>query len=174
MPTTRTTFSSWDAVTAAIDGEAGRAFADDVSGVVTEVWSSITGDALQHTDVSAAVDADAKKWMTSITVAGPWRAAFVISCGEDVTRALAGAMFGVEPADATNEEITDALGEVANMIGGQAKPLISSSGVLGLPTVVAGNDCEISVAGLHAIVTRQFAASGSTVTLEVLGGPAPA
>ncbi len=171
MSTPRPAFSTWDEVAAAKAEHGHAAFAEEIGGVLSGVWSAVTGEALGVAPGESAID-PGRHWVASITVVGPWRAAIFIGCGDPVARQAAAAMFGVAPDEASAEEISDALGEVANMVGGHAKVLISSTSALGLPVVVTGSDYEMAVRGLRPIVQLSRVSRGGPVSLEVLGGPA--
>ncbi len=77
---------------------------------------------------------------------GEWNGAVVVSCDERFGRDAAAAMFGLEPDDVAGDDLADALGEVANMVAGNAKPLVAASAI-SLPTVVRGCDVHVSVPG---------------------------
>jgi chemotaxis protein CheX len=72
------------------------------------------------------------------------RGTIVISLDREVALSAAEAFIGTRP-DTINEDVMDMVGELANMIGGNAKQRIGNSGVsLGLPTVVAGCDLKVT------------------------------
>lgn len=59
-----------------------------------------------------------------------------ISCA--LARTITETMFGMDPGEAASADIDDAVGEVANMIGGNVKSLVPGPSLLSLPAVVIG------------------------------------
>jgi chemotaxis protein CheX len=51
-------------------------------------------------------------------------------------RNAAGALLGIDLGDVTGEDVTDALGELANIIGGNVKSLMPDPSALSLPVVL--------------------------------------
>ena len=70
-------------------------------------------------------------------------------------RALAAIMFCVEPDAVTAEDMIDAIGELANMLGGNLKALMRQPARLSLPLVTEGNSYKVSFPG--AIVMNHVA-----------------
>lgn len=66
---------------------------------------------------------------------------------EAVAKGLTGDFLGVE-VDEINEDVQDAMGELANMLAGSLKPFISENGEkvdLSLPSVVYGEEYTLTV-----------------------------
>ena len=95
----------------------------------------------------------------SITFTGNMEGCLAICCSALCAKAIAQNMLGMTPAEELNEtEITDAIGEVANMVMGTVKSRIQETvgGLnVSIPTVVKGRAIDNSL-GDHAsrIVTR--------------------
>ncbi|MFN0026263.1 MAG: chemotaxis protein CheX [Acidimicrobiales bacterium] len=70
-------------------------------------------------------------------------------------RELAALMFSFEQDDVTEDEITDAIGELVNMLGGNLKSLMAQPARLSLPSVTGGDSYRVSFPG--AIVVNQLA-----------------
>lgn len=71
----------------------------------------------------------------SVQITGAWKGLVTLSCPEELAHKVAEIMFGAEPGKATLEEIQDAIGELANMIGGNLKALVPPPSDLSLPIV---------------------------------------
>jgi len=110
---------------------------DDLQMIAEQVWSSfldpagiypllpaLPGDPVPS-DVSAAV-----------SVTGAWQGHVVINLTETASRHAAAALLGIELGEVTVADITDAVGELANIIGGNVKSLLPQPSVLSLPQVV--------------------------------------
>ena len=70
-----------------------------------------------------------------------------IHLSESVAKGLTGDFLGME-VDEINEDVQDAMGELANMLAGSLKPFISANGgkvELSLPSVVHGEEYTLTV-----------------------------
>lgn len=88
---------------------------------------------------------------SSVTIGGAWNGAVLVELPESVDRRLAGAMFMMEPDDLGDDELVDAIGELANMVGGGVKGMLPEPSRLSLPTVVSGSGLRIVVPGSSRI-----------------------
>jgi chemotaxis protein CheX len=83
----------------------------------------------------------------SVQFTGEWEGAVVVGCSESFGREAAAALFA-SAADAVEpDEVADALGELANIIGGNVKPLLPRTASLSLPTVVRGAEVHLGIPG---------------------------
>jgi chemotaxis protein CheX len=60
----------------------------------------------------------------------------VVACSTTASKNAAGALLGIDLADVTPADITDAVGELVNIIGGNVKGLMPEPSALSLPVVV--------------------------------------
>jgi chemotaxis protein CheX len=82
--------------------------------------------------VSALDDALA----AAVSVTGAWRGHVVVACSDAASHHVAAALLGVPAGEVTPADVTDALGELANVIGGNVKALLPESCALSLPYVL--------------------------------------
>ena len=95
-----------------------------------------------------------------------------ISFSEKCILAIVSSMFG-EPKKEINEEIRDAVGEIANMISGQARQKIEEIGKTlqaAIPTVITGKDHIIEHITNSPIVAIPFRTEHGGFTIEVCFG----
>lgn len=76
-----------------------------------------------------------------VFISGGWEGAVALGCSEALARKVASVMFAKTPQDMTVEEIEDAVGELANIIGGNIKALLPGPSELSLP--IQGTDVEV-------------------------------
>ena len=76
-------------------------------------------------------------------------------------------MFDVEENTTTDDEIRDALGEVANMTAGNVKALVESYCRLSLPMVAEGRELAISIPGSRVVAQASFDCDDAPLTIEV-------
>ena len=65
-------------------------------------------------------------------------------------------MFDIEPAEATNDEIRDALGELTSITGGNLKSLMPGPSQLSIPAVVEGTDYRLILPESRRLVCVAF------------------
>lgn len=68
-----------------------------------------------------------------IFITGAWDGSVSLRCTEALGRRVASGMFGVGPDRVSDEDVQDALGELANILGGNIKPLFPAPNHLSLP-----------------------------------------
>jgi len=77
--------------------------------------------------------------------AGIYSGALSIHCPLSLARKITSSMLGME-CDEIDDDINDALGEIANMLGGGIKHMLSTSGLdvkLSTPTVISGENYKV-------------------------------
>ena len=78
--------------------------------------------------------------------AGIYSGVISIHCPLDLALKMTSNMLGVEPEEA-NEDLNDAIGEIANMLGGNIKQFLTKGGLdvqLSIPTVIVGEDYTVN------------------------------
>jgi len=70
-----------------------------------------------------------------ISVKGCWSAEILVRAPEELARRIACVMFTLDDGELTDDDVRDALGEVANVIGGSVKGIVDCDCDLTLPTV---------------------------------------
>jgi len=102
-----------------------------------------------------------------IGLTGSIKATVVVSVDEDLVFAVAEAILGERP-NKINSEVVDLVGELANMIGGNAKERLSLPNVvLGLPTVVAGAGHYVAYNSQMAVTMIPFQCQHGSMSIEL-------
>ncbi|GGM27447.1 chemotaxis protein CheX [Dactylosporangium sucinum] len=108
---------------------------DDLSVIAEQVWSSY----LDLDGESPLIPEPAEKHVADVTasvsVTGAWRGHVLVSCSDAAARNVAAALLGIAFDDVAEEDVADALGELANIIGGNVKSLLPEPCALSLPHV---------------------------------------
>lgn len=134
--------------------------------IAKNVWDSVLGadDPLVIADASSADDA----LVTGcVTVSGGWEGAVAVGCSSALARRLTGAMFETEPDVASTDEVADAIGELANMIGGNIKGLMPGPSTLSLPAVTV-RESGLVIPGCMLLVNQSFELGGERMRVQVL------
>ena len=136
--------------------------ADDIAGIAQDVWGSFLDMEL----VTAAQDDGEPFAGESVTgcvhVAGAWGGSVLVEATTAHATAAAEAMFAADPGSLSWDEVSDALGELTNMVGGNVKGLLPAPSTLSIPSVAGGSSYTLRVPG---------AALASRVLLQGPAGP---
>ncbi len=173
LPSARQNPSPESVPTTTLAEPASGFLASELTPRTSEVWNSMLGLNLQTADDQhPGTSAGHRRWSGCIALSGEWRGAVTVSCHDPLARIVTGAMFGIEPDAASDAEIQDAIGEMANMLGGQTKQVLGDRCVLGLPVVIEGDNFEATVPHSHAMVKLRFICESHAVEVSVVGANA--
>ena len=105
-----------------------------VLSIAEEAWIALVGEDEVLVPVPDELPADAlSSW---VDVVGPWTGSVVLTTGrrtaEDLTRAL---LRESAPEVLEEEDVVDAFGEIANVVGGNVKAALPGPSALSLPEV---------------------------------------
>jgi chemotaxis protein CheX len=146
---------------------------DEVHGIVAEIWESMLGLPVEP----GPEDAPARKGrevFAAVQITGAWEGAVIVECDEAAASAFTAAMLGLEDEDPAESDVHDVMGELANMAGGNVKAMVTGETRLSLPTVVVGEQLDLSVPGADALVTCSFVAEGFAFSVVVMAKQGPA
>lgn len=117
---------------------------DDLFELAQTVWSSML-----DLEIDRATDVDGKVGDRSMTalvqITGDWEGAVTIECASKLATRFAVSMFAMEEDELDDEMIRDAMGELANMTGGNVKGVAPGENTLALPTVSEGVEGGIHI-----------------------------
>jgi chemotaxis protein CheX len=127
--------------------------ADDLEVITREVWTSFLDgdpDGLLPGSGDAGVVGDAGDEQVTgcVHLSGAYTGMVMLQCSGPAARDAAAALFAMPSSDVTHTEVVDAIGEIANMVGGNVKSMLPGPSVLSLPAVVHG---RLSVPGAHIV-----------------------
>jgi chemotaxis protein CheX len=109
---------------------------DDLRVIAEQVWSSyLDPEGIAPLLPVPPATGSADDVTASVSVTGAWRGHVLVSCSDGASRNAAAALLGIEIDDVTDDDVADALGELANIIGGNVKSLLPEPCALSLPHV---------------------------------------
>jgi chemotaxis protein CheX len=141
---------------------------DDIRAVTENVFASLTEFSVVPTAADDIHRAGHRYVTAAVSITGEWEGTVAVACTDELARLVTAAFFGVEPADADDGEINDAIGEVANMIGGNVKALMPAPSQLSLPTVTTGIDYVVTFPGTREESREAFLVEGHPFFVSVL------
>lgn len=104
--------------------------------VSREVWSSLLGLQVRSADRAPGTGAE-RVWSSRINVSGDWQGAIVVECPESIGRHAAAMLYEADGEDTPEDEIRDALSEVASRIGDRVRSLLPEDARLSRPSTTA-------------------------------------
>ena len=105
-----------------------------VEAIAGEAWVALVGEDEMLVSVPGDLPADSlSAW---VDVVGPWTGSVVISTGRQTAAELTRALLQeAAPELLDHEDVVDAFGEIANVVGGNVKAALPGPSTLGLPEV---------------------------------------
>ncbi len=137
-----------------------------LQGIIEFVWATLLDE--QLTAGAGAPIEDAV--CAAISIGGPWTATLEVRVSYALARRFAADLLGLDDAELANEDVDDALGELANVVGGNVKGLLDDGGAstLSLPIV---SRTRPSVTGGQLTATCAFLAADQPMVWELFERP---
>jgi len=139
---------------------------DEIAQVASTVWESVLGlNLVRRAEASPLPE---RSVSGSVQYSGAWEGAITIEISAEFARRAAATMFGVDPDVATVADTQDAIGELANMTGGNVKSLLPEPCRLSLPIVVEGSDLSTRLVGGQLVTCVAFDCNGSMLVVRLI------
>ncbi len=90
---------------------------------------------------------DADRLTAVVHLTGVWNGAVLLECSRELACCFAARFLSIGLPKAVDEVVLDVLGELANMIGGNLKCVLTQGIGLSMPSVVNGSDYSLRVCG---------------------------
>lgn len=121
----------------------------ELAQVVESVFGTMLGLEVRADETPWSPGAD--RLTAAVHLTGEWHGAVLVECGPEQACAFAGRLLSVGRPEGVDDVVRDVLGEVANMIGGNLKCVLTRGLRLSMPSVVSGSHYHLRVcrAGLH-------------------------
>ncbi len=137
----------------------------ELAQVVESVFGTMLGLEVRAGEMPWSPGAD--RLIAAVHLTGEWHGAVLVECGPEQACAFAERFLSVGRPAAVDDVVRDVLGEVANMIGGNLKCVLTRGLRLSMPSVVSGSHYHLRVcrAGLHLRLGFACAAGPFWVTV---------
>ena len=103
-----------------------------------------------------------------VEIGGAFEGVLTVQTADAFVGRAAAVMFGTEPGAVTREEMHDALGELANMLGGMLKPQLPGPSSLSLPSVADGDAAMPGFPNASVLVRVELTCIGEPVHVVLL------
>jgi chemotaxis protein CheX len=110
--------------------------ADDLAEMVEQVWVSYLDPEGVSPLVPASDDGQPSEVHSSVSIGGTWTGHVVYASSAAAARKAAAAFLAMDVGEVSQEDMSDVLGELANIVGGNVKAMLPPGCVLSLPQVV--------------------------------------
>lgn len=139
----------------------------DLYRIAADIWAALLGVELKPNPASDGHDAGELVVNASVQIAGDWTGAVTVQCSHEAAVRAAAAMFAMDVAEVTDEEVADTVGELANVAGGNVKSELGGSCQLSLPSVTAGREHRIAILGARLDQRMVADADGDLVVVSL-------
>jgi chemotaxis protein CheX len=134
--------------------------------VVENIWATMFKRPIAHSSRVEAADGDV--WTGCVHIRGPWCGTVHVRLTAPLATRLGATMFDLAESDLSLDEVSDAVGEVANMTGGNLKTLMAYPATLSTPEVALGDVDVILPAAGRALYQMAFYTDGEPFVVTVL------
>ena len=136
--------------------------------IVANVWEAVFAGTVTEEDPFRLGAVHARTFAGVVQISGAWDGAVAVQCGERLVRRAAETMFAMAPELITATEMQDALGELANMVGGNFKALLPEPCYLSLPVTIEGDDFRLRLPNSAQIIQEAFRDGDDVFCVSVL------
>ena len=139
---------------------------EQVAEITRDVWGSFL--AMDLTQAPADEGPLGGPTMTGcVHLSGAWGGSVLVETTADHAQHAAEAMFAADPGSLSADEVSDALGELTNMVGGNIKGLLPAPSSLSLPSVAGGESYTLRVPGAVLVVRVHLIGPAGPVRITV-------
>jgi chemotaxis protein CheX len=130
---------------------------DDLAEMVEQVWVSYLDPEGVNPLVPTGDQSQPSEVHSSVSISGSWTGHVVYASSNAAARKAAAAFLAVDTDEVSPEDLSDVLGELANIVGGNVKAMLPPGCFLSLPQVVLAPDSATKypnaerVSGLYGI-----------------------
>ena len=109
---------------------------NDLAEMVEQVWVSYLDPEGVHPLIPTGDDGQPSEVHSSVSITGSWTGHVVYASSTAAARRAAAAFLAMEPEEVSPDDLSDVLGELANIVGGNVKAMLPPGALLSLPQVV--------------------------------------
>jgi chemotaxis protein CheX len=112
----------------------------DLAEMVEQVWVAYLDPEGLSPLIPTPDETQPSEVHSSVSISGSWNGHIVYASSIVAARKAAAAFLAVEPDEVSQEDLSDVLGELANIVGGNVKAMLPPGALLSLPQVVLASD----------------------------------
>lgn len=142
-------------------------FRTDIYGLSESVFLSMLKLEVHPADVELLVDSE--MITGAVYFAGSWKGAVLLQCNRTQACDFTARLMGIRTPEKFDDDVRDAVGEVANIIGGNMKPILPHGIALSMPSVVEGYPSVLRVCSSSPIIRLAFASTIGVFWITIIG-----
>jgi chemotaxis protein CheX len=109
---------------------------NDLAEMVEQVWESYLDPEGINPLIPNYDQNQPSEVHSSVSITGSWTGYVVYACSTQAARRAAGAFLAMDAGEVSQDDMSDVLGELANIVGGNVKAMLPPGALLSLPQVV--------------------------------------
>nr|WP_296076663.1 chemotaxis protein CheX [uncultured Actinoplanes sp.] len=109
---------------------------NDLAEMVEQVWESYLDPEGVSPLIPTYDENQPSEVHSSVSITGSWTGHVVYASSTTAARRAAAAFLAMEPDEVSPDDLSDVLGEIANIVGGNVKAMLPPGALLSLPQVV--------------------------------------
>ena len=138
----------------------------ELAQVVESVFGTMMG--LEASECDAPWFASGDRLTAALHLAGDWNGAVLLESDRRQACQFAGRFLSMDPPESVDDVVRDVLGELANMIGGNLKCVLTRGIRLSMPSVVDGSDYCLRICGAEVSERLTFRCAEGPFWVTVL------
>jgi len=138
----------------------------ELAQIVESVFGSMMN--LEVTECGTPWFPSGDRLTSAVHLAGDWNGAVLLECDREQACRFTGRFLSADPPDTVDDVVRDLLGELANMIGGNLKCVLTRGIRLSMPAVVDGSDYSLRVCGAEVSERLAFQCAEGLFWITVL------
>ncbi len=140
----------------------------ELTTIVDDIFGAMAGMQLVPCQTAAGFGTGAEYVASAVQIVGDWQGAVRLDVSLELARRACANLTGMDASELSQQDVRDAAGELANMVGGSVKALCAHTSRLSLPTVAIGRDFEFSLCQGTVIQELSFSHASGSLKVSVI------
>ena len=128
-----------------------------------ELWTAQLG--LTVAPPVAANGDQEKCWASCVKISGAWQGAILLECSESILRHAAATLFAADGEDTPEDELQDAIKELAEMFGKKLRPYLPGEIKISRPSIVEDETSCKALNGMLGLSELKMSCEGRPVRI---------
>lgn len=142
-------------------------FRTDICGLSESVFLSMLRLEVHPSDAELVTDSELITG--AVYFAGAWKGAVLLQCNRNQACDFTARLMGIPAPEKFDDDVRDSVGEVANIIGGNLKPILPHGIALSMPSVVEGYPSALRICSSSPIIRLAFSSAIGVFWLTIIG-----
>jgi chemotaxis protein CheX len=122
--------------------------------IIADVFQTMLGVMVER--VPGTWHSDTPPVTAAVYYAGAWNGALLVECTREQSFQFTHRLMSIEPPQSVNDDVHDALGELANMVAGNLKAVLPPGVAISMPSVVEGTNYSLRICGGNDVSRMTF------------------